>query len=243
MLIRAVSLLFVVMAALPAKADIILSYHLSSFNGPDTAPIPDNLPTGPALSNFSISVGEVKYLQVAIEATLPVIGGQANWTGTNGLIAFGFAFNYPSSLVSQPFITPMIPTLSQNWPNARSESPFSTGHPITFTQYNMGSTAITGLTLGNGLLANNGQLSPTVIATFKLVGVSTGSGQFSCSPLQPLTPGLSGLSDGVTTLDSIIFAPPHANFPISFQVSAVPEPSSFAMMGLAAAIGWRRLRR
>src|SRR5207302_8996761 len=127
--------------------------------------------------------------------------------------------------------------------NARSQLPFPTGHPITFTGYNNGATVITGIDQGAGLLANAGILPPTVIATLKFIGTSAGDGQLSIvSPSNSPTASFWGLADD-TILDPFIFAPPHAGFPMSFHVTAVPEPSSLALVGLAAVFGWRLRKR
>ncbi len=241
--IRTATLLAVVFAALPARADIVLSYHLSSFNGPATADIPDNLPVGPAISSFSLAIGEVKYIQIAIEATAPVLPGQANWTGTNRMPAFIMKVNYPTAFMSQPYVN-AGPLLNQNLHNATAQVPFGTGHPNTFPGYNLGSTVITGTDTAGGIGASGGILPPRVLATLKFVGTAVGSGQLSITEHFPQpTAAEFGLLDG-TNLDPIVFAPAHANFPMSFSVTAVPEPSALALSGCTvAAIGWRRLRR
>lgn len=248
MLNRVIVFVIVAWAAPPAKADIILSYHLSSFAGPATAPIPNDLPLGPEITGLNMTVGEVLYIQIAItgNANAPqIVNGQnqANWGVGNGMSTFVLQFNYPQAMVSQPYIAPAPPSLAQNWRNARSQLPYDTGHPITFTGYNSGATIITGLTLGAGIEANSGILPTTVIATLKLVATGTGASSFTISdPQPPLTAGGFGLLDD-TNLDAIIFATAHANFPFSFQVTAAPEPSSLALAGIAAVFGWRRLRR
>jgi hypothetical protein len=248
MLLRAVSLLFVVMAALPAKADIILSYHLSSFAGPATAPIPDNLPLGPQITDLTMNVGDVRYVQIAVtgNANAPTIvqgQDQTNWNVGNGMIAFGFDFHYPVGLVSQPWVMPTLPLLAENLPNANAQLPYTVSTPILFGGYNMGTTRIGGLTLGAGLEANAGILPTTVIATLKVVATNSGTSTFTLTDPNPiLSAGSFGLLDN-TNLDPIVFASSHANFPLSMHIAAVPEPSSFALLGIAAAIGWRRLRR
>ncbi len=247
--IRTHALLDVVFAALPARADIVLSYHLSSFNGPATAVIPNNLPLGPQITDLSMAIGEVRYLQIAITANAnapQIVSGQhqANWTGTTGMIAFGFQFNYPVGLINQPYIPIQIPTLNQNLKNANAQIPFAVGHPNTFTGYNLGATAITGTDMGDGLQANAGILPTTVIATFRLVATAIGVSSFTITDLNSLpSAGGNGLLDG-TSFDPFIFAPAHGNYALSLHVNAVPEPSSLAMAGcVAAAIGWRRVRR
>src|SRR4051812_26748441 len=98
-MLRIASLLVLFAVTLPAKADIVLSYHLSSFGGPGTANIPDNLPLGPQIMNLNLNVGEPRYIQVAMtgNANPPTsVNGQnqANWGPGNGLVSFGFQFNY-----------------------------------------------------------------------------------------------------------------------------------------------------
>lgn len=248
MLNRLIAILFVALAALPARADILLSYHLSSFAGPATDPIPNNLPLGPEITSLNLTVGETRYIQVAITANAnapQVVNGQdqGKWNAGNGMSTFILQFNYPQALVSQPYIAPAVPALSQNWHNARSQLPYDTGHPNTFAGYNAGATIITGLTLGAGIEATSGMLPTTVVATLKLVATGSGTSSFSITDPQPLLTASGFVLLDNTNLDPIIFAPAHNNYPMSLQISPVPEPSSLALVGIAAVIGWRRLRR
>ncbi len=243
MSIRTATLLVVVFAALPLKADIILSYHLSAFNGPAGAPIPNNMPLGPEINTLTIAVGEVKYIQVAIEGTAPALGAQANWTGANSMFAYGIQMNYPASLISQPFIDPSSPLFDQNYHNAISQQPFGTFHPSLFLGYNNGATVLDGLS-GPGLATTGGILAPRVLSTFKFVGTAIGNGQLTITDPQPLATAVNFILQDGTDLDPIIFNISHANYPLPFSVIPTPEPSSLALAGLTAAtFGWRRLRR
>jgi len=279
----------VMACVMPARADVILNYHLSTFNPPtngDTLatgtqiPTPDS-PLGTALTGPGVATpnsaanplvfnaGETKYIQIAIQAnaTPPTsVNGQnqLNWTTANNgntMTAFGFDFRYPLSLVINPFTPPVAPLLNQNNTNARSQSGpqptdggsggpsgyfFSTGHPITYTMYNMGGTAMTGLDTAIGLGTGvSGFLSDTLIATLKIrAGSVGGDGTITMLDLNssPTAAGF-GLIDG-TNLDDIIFAPAHAGFPLFIRVVAIPEPSSMCLAGLAVVgFGWRKLRR
>lgn len=243
MSIRTATLLVVVFAAFPAKADIILSYHLSAFNGPAGAPIPSNMALGPEINSLTIAVGEVKYIQVAIEGTAPALGAQANWTGANSMFAFGIQMNYPASLISQPFIIPLSPFFDQNYHNARSQQPFDTFHPSMFLGYNNGATVNLGTSLP-GLATTGGILAPRVLSTFKFVGTAIGDGQLTITDPQPLATAVNFILQDSTDLDPIVFDIAHANYPLPFTVIPTPEASSLALAGLAAAtFGWRRLRR
>jgi len=154
MRVRNLALAFVAAAAmtLPARADVILTYHLSSFNPPtngDTlatgSQIPSNDTLGPAISGNSVGnplmfmPNETKYIQIAIQVNsnppLSVNGqnqnawGNPSGTGPNSannagvtLSSFGFEFRYPVSLVINPFTPPATPLLNQNNTNARAES-------------------------------------------------------------------------------------------------------------------------
>lgn len=179
----------VVAYVMPARADVILTYHLSSFVPttpgtmfPPATQIPANDPLGPqiggvgtpgesAANPFILAPGQTIFLQIAIQANAnpPIVGNngggppdmQANWTtATNGITmtTFALGLQYPLSIVTQPYNPPSPPLLNQNNPNARSQSgpqpdgsstgyAFATGHPITFPNYNMGQTAITGADL------------------------------------------------------------------------------------------------
>ena len=97
---RLLSLVAITLISNAATADIILSYHESSFAGPAATPIPNSLAIGPAISSLNMLVGQTKYIQVCIEGnnTAPVPPQQTAWTSGNGLISFGFAMNYPSLL-------------------------------------------------------------------------------------------------------------------------------------------------
>jgi len=137
MRVRNLALAFVAVAAmaLPARADVILTWHMSNFvpaNSSDTFPpgtqIPGNDPLGPAIlgnsagNPLSFMPGETKYLQVAIQVNNnppTVVGGQnqnlwgnSNGTGPNAannagntLVGWGFEFKYPS-IVINPFTSP-----------------------------------------------------------------------------------------------------------------------------------------
>lgn len=265
---------------LPARADVILTYHLSSFvpsNTSDTFPPGTQIPSGDVLGPQLLTTpgtplvfmpGETKFIQVAIQANAnppTVVNGQNqdNWTiadDGNTLTTFGFGFNYPLSLVINPFTTPVAPLLNQNNPNARSQSgpqppgggatgyAFATSHPITYTNYNMGGTAIGGLDTNVGLGRAPGAtalLPSTILAVLKVrAGMNPGTGTITMTDLNtaPTAAGF-GLLDG-TNLDDIIFAPAHNNFPLHIEVAVIPEPSSMCLAGLAiGGLAWRKLRR
>jgi hypothetical protein len=277
----------VVAYAIPAHADVILDYHLSTFvpANPGTVPPASQIPStdalGPLIAGNSaanplmLSQGQTIFLQICIQAnaTPPTMispDNQANWTPSAGgsgntMTTFAFGMNYPLSIVTQPYNPPSPPALNQNFSNARSQSGnqpdgttpgyvFATGHPITFTNYNMGQTAITGLDLGAGLGTGTtvsggvNLLSDTCIAVMKIsAGMTAGTGQISLFDLNTAESAAGfGLLDG-TNLDTLIFSAAHGgqnSFPLFIQVAAVPEPSSMCLAGLAiAGFGWRKLRR
>lgn len=133
-LIRIVAVLAVVALAMPARADVILTYHLSNFNPPtqgDTlatgTPIPANDPLGPLITGpLTFYPGQTRYIQIAIQANAnspTMVNGQNqfNWTTANSgntMTTFALGFLYPGSLVAQPFTQPMPPQLNQNQTNA-----------------------------------------------------------------------------------------------------------------------------
>lgn len=94
---RVLSLILSLAATSQARSDIILTYHLSSFvpaipgDMPPATPIPTNDPLGPALTGPGVAnpnspsnplvftVGETKYLQIAIQANAmapTIVNGQ-----------------------------------------------------------------------------------------------------------------------------------------------------------------------
>lgn len=233
--------------AVPARADIILSYHLSSFvPALPTTLIPANDPLGPSVGALNMTVGQTIFLQVAITGNnaAPYGAAQMNWDpgAGGGMSSFGFIFNYPASIVAQPYVAP--PPTNPNRPNANAMLPYSVAHPNTFTGYNMGGTSIGGLDLGGGLAAAAGIIPTTNIAVFKLTATNPGSGTITLTDQNPSpTAGGFGLEDD-TNLDPTIFSIAHNSFPLSINVAPIPEPSSMAFAGLAlAGLGWRKLRR
>ncbi len=252
---------------LPARADIILGYAISSFvpaipgnTVPPASTIPLSSAVGtvvggpgqpgssPAL-RLNWNAGETKYIQVTIEgnANAPFLPAQSTWDGgtLTGMIASALIFNYPAAIVTNPYNAPSGMNINANRSNAGSQSPLGVGHPLSFTGppgYNMGQTAITGADTGDGVFANMGILPPTVLFTFKVVAGTTGGiGVITLTDINPLV-GNMGTTAG--DFDPIVFAASHAAFPLFINVTAVPEPSSMALAGLAfAGIGWRKLRR
>jgi hypothetical protein len=140
----------------PARADVILTYHLSTFvpanpgTIPPASPIPAHDPLGPAIvgnnaaNPLVLTPNETKFLQICIQAnaTVPIVGGpmgqdhQANWTTAssgNTMTSFAFGMNYPWQLVTQPFTLPSPPALYQNNSNARAQSgPQPDGSPTGY---------------------------------------------------------------------------------------------------------------
>ena len=81
------------------RADVILSYHLSSYTGTPgnpNAPIPNNLPAGPQIDSSTglvLSLGQTVYLQVAITANLTpprLSASTINFVGTRIFMALAF---------------------------------------------------------------------------------------------------------------------------------------------------------
>jgi hypothetical protein len=136
---------------IPARADVILTYHLSTFVPanpanfyPPGTQIPTNDPLGPALTGPGVInpnsptnplvfvPGQVRFIQVAIQANAvapTMIAGQdqANWTPSGGgsgntMTTFGFVFHYPLALVTQPIDFPIGPFLNYNTPSSRAQS-------------------------------------------------------------------------------------------------------------------------
>lgn len=243
----------------PVRADIILGYAVSSFvpavpgtmfppasqipaNGALGQPIVGNSPLNP----LTFSPGETKFIQVTIEANAnaPFTPAQHAWDNANlnGFVSFGFLLSYPPAIVSQPVVIPTSSNMSINRPNANAQLPFVVGHPNTFQGYNMGGTAITGLSQGDGIDSTAGILPTTVIATMKFVATTNvGIGVAYMDEVFGITiPGFF-LADG-TNLEPTIFSPAHNGFPLYIQV--IPEPSSIALAGLAiAGMCWRKLPR
>jgi hypothetical protein len=136
--------------ALPTRADVILTYHLSTFvpaypgDMAPASPIPTNDPLGPALTGPGVAnpnsptnrlvfaPGQAQFLQIAIQANAAAptnigVDNQANWTpsmgGTgNTMTTFAFGMHYPLALVTQPYAPPDPLAFTINNMNARSQS-------------------------------------------------------------------------------------------------------------------------
>jgi hypothetical protein len=149
-LIRPIAIIALLASSFPAHADVILTYHLSTFvpavpgDVPPATQIPVNDPLGPALTGPGIvnpnsptnplvfAPGQTRFIQIAIQAnaaspTAIGVDNQANWTPSwggagNTMTTFAFGMQYPLALVWQPYLPPMPPSLTNNFRNARAQS-------------------------------------------------------------------------------------------------------------------------
>lgn len=275
---------------LPARADILLNWHVSSFvptnpsDAPSNAPgivIPSNVALGAALTGpnagvpnsagnpFQMVVGQVYFLQLAINgnATPPTnVGGQnqpnwgvynhgANGNPTKSMIAWGFDLNYPLAVCTNP-VTDTTGATNNNFrvknfdfqpdgaPGDGEGSSFGVAYPSGFT-YNTGTTRVGALDTGTGLFSQSsgGLLPDWLLCTFKIRATAAGTGQITLTDPNPApTVGSFGLGDN-TNFDTILYNAGR-NFPLFVNVTAVPEPSSMCLAGLAVVgFGWRKLRR
>jgi hypothetical protein len=254
------AIIAILAATSPARADIILSYHLSSYTGNPgnpNAPIPNNLPAGPQVDSATglvLSLGQTVYLQVAITANLssPTAIGfndQLRWDpnfygpgSPNDLYAFGFHLRYPTTIVSQPYDVPMPGVFTYESRNSNVNAPFSPRWANGFPGYNMGSTPIAGVNDLNpyGLISEAPGVKATFpLATFRITADYVGSGRMSVADnYESLYQSSFLLADG-TDLAPLIFDPSLPShytsgfgyFPL--LVTVVPEPSSFILAGCA----------